>query len=92
MLSKQRDDFSLWTNYAQLIATQKSKGSDVRQIFVTCLTTDAKRVREDEMRLYANWAEFEWLQNDLARCLNVVVAAVTGAPKDLCELENGTVG
>jgi hypothetical protein len=75
MLSNDRGNLFLWSSYATLLASQKGKLGEARQVYVTCLSADRQPDDPYAVELFANWAEMEWLHGDDARCLAMTVVA-----------------
>ncbi|OCF54309.1 hypothetical protein L486_08223 [Kwoniella mangroviensis CBS 10435] len=79
VLASDRDNVLLWDGYARL-ERQRGKVSSARTVYVTALQAAiAVRsygvVTEDELDLWAGWAEMEFEIADEARSLEVVVLA-----------------
>ncbi|OCF42136.1 hypothetical protein I317_04107, partial [Kwoniella heveanensis CBS 569] len=79
ILSSDRDNLLLWDGYAR-IERQRANVSAARTVYVTALQA-AKATRrdevktEDEVDIWASWAEMELDSRDNARCLEVLVLA-----------------
>ena len=75
MLSDDRENLFLWSSYATLLASQRGKIAEARQVYVTCLSADRQVDDPYAVELFANWAEMEWLHGENARSLAITVVA-----------------
>ncbi|ODO05840.1 hypothetical protein I350_04901 [Cryptococcus amylolentus CBS 6273] len=79
ILSQDRTNLLLWDGYARL-ERQRGNASTARTVYITALQAakqerEGREKTEDEMDLWAGWAEMEFEEGDKERCLDVVVMA-----------------
>ncbi|WVF70250.1 hypothetical protein IAT40_005039 [Kwoniella sp. CBS 6097] len=89
ILSSDRDNLLLWDGYAR-IERHRGNVAAARTVYVTALQA-ARTARghgpktEDELDIWASWAEMEWEIGDDIRCLEVLILAVGVGNDDLAE-------
>jgi hypothetical protein len=80
MLASRREDLNLWDAYARL-ELQRGNVSSARAVYAAVLapTTGVRGSEppsDDILRIWASWAELEWIENNTIACLNILLAAV----------------
>ena len=85
ILSADRDNYVLWDGYARL-ERRRGNVAAARAVYATAIkAAKASLADEDEIELWASWAEMEFEENDEARCLEVLFMA-SGLPIDKIDL------
>ncbi|WVQ97651.1 hypothetical protein IAU59_004765 [Kwoniella sp. CBS 9459] len=79
ILSSDRNNLLLWDGYAR-IERQRGNVSAARTVYVTALqaaaaTRSNEPKTEDEIDVWASWAEMEWESGEDNRCLEVLLMA-----------------